>query len=203
MKPKTHKELLAVSIILLVCATSSALSAQPPSYFKISLHGHEGEPAYEYLVKAERDDLIGECRDQLSMPVEERRLHINGALDYGNGGFNRPWSWHIVPDEWVLAEMSIELCDGIPQFVESDLQYWVETVRYYCCWSSYIGQEMEKGDVNGDGIINILDVMRAVNIILELGPAPIEYDLWAADMDVDGDINVLDVVRIVMIILGG
>jgi hypothetical protein len=171
------------------------------SYFSVNIHGHEGRAEYKYMVATDKAGLIEECRSQLALSVEERYLHINGALAYGNGGYNRPWSWHIVPDGWMLAEMSIELCDGIPQFVESDLQYWVETVRSYCCWSSYIGYEMEKGDVDGDGIINVLDVMRAVNIILELGPVPIEYDLWAADMDVDGDINVLDVVRIVMIIL--
>lgn len=58
-----------------------------------------------------------------------------------------------------------------------------------------------KGDVNGDLSINILDVIRAVNIILELPPEATEYELWAADFNGDDAVNVLDVVEIVNEIL--
>lgn len=59
-----------------------------------------------------------------------------------------------------------------------------------------------KGDLNGDGMINVLDVIRAVNIILELPPEPTEQELWAADCNGDGVVNILDVVGIVNVILG-
>jgi photosystem II stability/assembly factor-like uncharacterized protein len=58
-----------------------------------------------------------------------------------------------------------------------------------------------KGDINSDGNINILDIVRGVNIILELPPQPTEYELWAADMNEDGKVNILDLVDIVNIIL--
>lgn len=58
------------------------------------------------------------------------------------------------------------------------------------------------GDVNGDGEINVLDVVRVVDIILEMDPPPTEYEFWAADCNGDSTINVLDVVGIVGIILG-
>ena len=54
----------------------------------------------------------------------------------------------------------------------------------------------ELGDVNGDGNIDVLDVVLTVNIILNLiDPSP------AADLNQDGVINVLDIVMIVNIIL--
>ncbi len=65
------------------------------------------------------------------------------------------------------------------------------------------GPPYSLGDVTRDSAIDILDVMRVVNIILEVGDSPSEYELWSADMDRDGVVNVLDAVGIVRIILGG
>jgi hypothetical protein len=52
------------------------------------------------------------------------------------------------------------------------------------------------GDISGDGIINVLDVVAMVNLVLSGG-----YD-EIADMNGDGTLNVLDVVLLVGIILG-
>lgn len=64
-----------------------------------------------------------------------------------------------------------------------------------------------KGDVNGDGSINILDVVRCANIILGIGDPSTHYELWAADVapppDGDGEVNILDLVGIVDLILHG
>ena len=58
------------------------------------------------------------------------------------------------------------------------------------------------GDVNNDGIINVLDVVAIVNHIL--GNNQLEGDsLIAADYNDDGIINVLDVVTITQLILSG
>jgi len=56
------------------------------------------------------------------------------------------------------------------------------------------------GDINNDGIINVLDVVVLVNIILE-NTLPTEYQLIVSDINSDEDINVLDVVTLVSIIL--
>ncbi|MFQ6093570.1 MAG: choice-of-anchor Q domain-containing protein, partial [bacterium] len=64
------------------------------------------------------------------------------------------------------------------------------------------GVEDKKGDINGDGQVDVLDVVRAVNIILEIDLPPTEYELWAADCNGDEEVNVLDVVGIVNVILG-
>ena len=58
-----------------------------------------------------------------------------------------------------------------------------------------------KGDVNGDGTVNITDVMLAVNdIISEEHPASFIFD--NADMNEDGTITITDVMNIVNIIIG-
>jgi len=96
-----------------------------------------------YVVTTNNNDLIDQCLEQLALPEDERLLHINGFLDYGDSGFNQPWSWHIIPNEWVLAEMSIGTCNGEPEDVESDLDYWIGTVGQLCNWGSFIKEEIE------------------------------------------------------------
>jgi predicted lipoprotein with Yx(FWY)xxD motif len=54
------------------------------------------------------------------------------------------------------------------------------------------------GDLTGDGILNVLDVVALVNIVLGYGE-PVD----AGDLNGDGILNVLDVVMLVNIILNG
>ena len=56
--------------------------------------------------------------------------------------------------------------------------------------------EIITGDINGDGNINILDVILIVNIILEMN----EYN-HLADVNDDGNLDILDIVELVNIIL--
>ncbi|UCE17158.1 MAG: dockerin type I repeat-containing protein [Gemmatimonadota bacterium] len=59
----------------------------------------------------------------------------------------------------------------------------------------------ERGDVNGDGGINVLDVLAVVNDIL--GTVPLTGDApIRADCNGDEEINVLDALGIVNVILG-
>jgi len=60
----------------------------------------------------------------------------------------------------------------------------------------------EKGDVNQDGDLNILDLVGIANIILSGGaPGGFDYTLWASDVNMDADINIQDIVTLVNIIL--
>ena len=58
-----------------------------------------------------------------------------------------------------------------------------------------------KGDINLDAVIDILDVVLAVNIILEI-LHPTRYQQWAADYDGDDVVNIIDAILIVNWILG-
>jgi DNA-binding beta-propeller fold protein YncE len=58
------------------------------------------------------------------------------------------------------------------------------------------------GDVNVDGQVNILDVVKVINFILGVED-PSNEELESADINGDNDINILDVVDIVNMILTG
>jgi hypothetical protein len=56
------------------------------------------------------------------------------------------------------------------------------------------------GDVNGDNIVNILDIVIVANYTL--GQAEFTEDqIQAADLNGDGTINILDIVQIINIVL--
>ena len=61
--------------------------------------------------------------------------------------------------------------------------------------------EILPGDLNGDDVLNILDIIRLVNIIL--GDPPTEYELGVSDLNQDGSLNILDVILLVGIIVDG
>lgn len=63
---------------------------------------------------------------------------INGELKAGDGGFNTPWSWHMVPSTVHAPDMAIEVCDGWPGFVEEELEYFLTTVKRFCPWSAKV-----------------------------------------------------------------
>ncbi len=67
---------------------------------------------------------------QASIPIG---IVLRGS---GDGGHNEPWSWHIDPERVAMAEITIELCDAAPGFVESNLDAWMENVGQYCPWSA-------------------------------------------------------------------
>jgi hypothetical protein len=60
----------------------------------------------------------------------------SGRVLRGEVPYNKPWSWHIDPEDIHLAEITIELCDGTPSQVEANLDYWVETVQRFCPWGA-------------------------------------------------------------------
>ncbi len=104
--------------------------------------GPEGGARFEVEVSGERFVVHVEGASQISA-LEARlasgeRGVINGDIEPGDGGFNQPWRWHMVPSTVHTADMAIELCDGRPSLVEDDLDYWLGTVRQYCPWGAKV-----------------------------------------------------------------
>ena len=134
--------------LLTAAATSLCMlggaAAQGPVRFEVGLHGQQAPGESRYYVVTEDPSLIQLCREQLALPESERRLHVNGALAPTNGGFNPPWSWHLLPEDWALVSVSIELCDGTPKMVEEDLSTWLNDIGRFCAWGSYILREMDQ-----------------------------------------------------------
>ena len=64
-----------------------------------------------------------------------------------------------------------------------------------------IGFVGQKGDLNNDETVNVLDVVSLVNEILYQFYNFEDTDFWAADMDFDKNLNVLDVIKMVTFVL--
>jgi hypothetical protein len=64
----------------------------------------------------------------------------NGVVRYGPGEANHnvPWSWHLDPEQIEMADFAIEVCDGVPSYVEAHLEEFVEVVGSYCPWGAML-----------------------------------------------------------------
>jgi len=56
----------------------------------------------------------------------------NGRIVRGVTGVNTGWSWHIDPSDFEFADVTIELCDGLPSYVEDGTL----TGDNFCPWSA-------------------------------------------------------------------
>ena len=85
--------------------------------------------------------------------------------------------------------------DGFGSYIEGILTFFNEG-------SGNDNSECTPGDINDDGSIDVSDIVRQVNIIINSGAPPTEMELCACDVNGDGQVNVLDVVAMVNIIVG-
>jgi hypothetical protein len=56
----------------------------------------------------------------------------------GTGDHNQPWNWHLDPAQTEVAEVTIELCDAMPSYVEANLDAFIEEVGRYCPWNATV-----------------------------------------------------------------
>ncbi len=93
----------------------------------------EGE---EYSIFVENEETIA---DILAVQSGESQAKILSGKIIGEPvDYNLPWSWHIDTQDIHMAEFTIELCDGLPSYIEDDLDYWVNTVGRFCPWGAEI-----------------------------------------------------------------
>ncbi|WP_298736920.1 hypothetical protein [uncultured Chitinophaga sp.] len=99
-----------------------------------------------FIVATADTQLIRKITEQLAQPVAQRQI-VNGALAPGNGGYNHNaahnFKWHFKEDDWHLTDMSAEALDGRP-YSDVDLHnaYWLDTVKRFSPWHSYIKNEI-------------------------------------------------------------
>ena len=58
----------------------------------------------------------------------------NGIVVRDDPGVNEGYSWHIDPASLEFADMTTEVCDGLPSDVENE----IITSEYYCPWSAEV-----------------------------------------------------------------
>lgn len=113
----------------------SACAEEPSPTSKTFLFVHTATGAL-FRAQTSVPEVIAQAQAELARPFQERSLFPNGRIARGHGGYNEPWSWHFVPDQWALAEVSIEVCDGTPEYVEANIAYFVDTLGQYCPWGA-------------------------------------------------------------------
>ena len=64
----------------------------------------------------------------------------NGRILRGPGraDHNAPYHWHLDPKDIAMAEVAIEDCDGLPSYVEENVDEFVERVGRYCPWAAQL-----------------------------------------------------------------
>jgi hypothetical protein len=111
---------LVVAFVLSGCAPES----NPIATFRVVDETYKVELATPELVAHAEALLAGEA--VASIP--------NGVVVRDDPGPNAPWSWHIDPATLEFADMTIEVCDGLPSYVEDG----TVTSDQYCPWSAEI-----------------------------------------------------------------
>jgi hypothetical protein len=99
----------------------------------------------------------------------------------------------------ISAGDSYECVSGILGYSYSEFKVYPRNASDFVCQGTGCTAD---GDVNGDGGLNILDVVQIVNYIMSISEFS-DSQLCSADLNGDGGINILDIVQIVNIILQG
>ena len=101
-------------------------------------------PAQEFVIEVEGERFrIRTTNLATASALDARRRSgaigvVAGRLVRGDGGFNAPWSWHLDMQSIEVPQVAIELCDGRPSMVQSELDYWVDAVGTYCPWGARV-----------------------------------------------------------------
>ena len=94
----------------------------------------------------------------------------------------------ITDGEYILSEGHLSETGGGSGFAPQ-IAYWPNITF------EIVEGGFQQGDINGDDIVNVLDIVQLVNYVLAN-----EYE-ENADLNGDGIVNVLDIVQLVNIIL--
>jgi hypothetical protein len=91
-----------------------------------------------------------------------------------------------------------------PSLDNSLAENWLASIGYGSPGSANLINDCEEspGDINGDGILDVLDVILMISIILVLDDDYTMCQEYASDIDSNGTIDILDVILLVNIILG-
>ena len=87
-----------------------------------------------FAVELATPELIAHATELLAGTTTQGTIPIGKVVRGDDGGVNAPWSWHIDPATLEFADQTIEVCDGIPEYVEDG----TVTSDSYCPWSAVI-----------------------------------------------------------------
>ena len=114
-------------------ATPSPIETAPATAFP------EGSVIVTFAVEAEEfrillTDPVDVANAVALLAGEEVPTIPNGLIVYGDPGVNAPWTWQIDPASLEFADVTVEVCDGLPSHVEGRIL----TSDRYCPWSAEV-----------------------------------------------------------------
>lgn len=125
-----------------------------------------------------------------------------------DGGYN----WYFVKDNTTHDfSVTVGASESISTTIEKNKNYSIYAVEcHYSKGSSVVflsstpdfefrEATIQSGDANGDGQVNVTDIVAIVNFIMDNSPTG--FIFTAADVNNDGSVNVTDIVQIVNIIM--
>lgn len=130
--------LALLSLALVACASLAPAPAPTPSPLSggiLATFEVVGERFRVWITNPQTIEQV------LALQAGESRANIpNGLIRRGpgQGDHNAPYSWHLDPEEIEMAEMTMELCDGTPSFVEENVGEFVDNVGRFCPWSAQL-----------------------------------------------------------------
>ena len=132
----------------------------------------------------------------------------------GKSPYDPGWSWHFRPETVKMAEVTIEVCDATPTYIEEHMEEWFrgEKEARWCGWSARLIklEPLKYGDVDFDGNVTVADAVAVLR--WAVAPAPLnEAEVIAGDVAPlsptggrpgDGVLNVGDAILILRRALG-
>jgi hypothetical protein len=114
---------LAVGLLLLTGCAPTSSAHDPIAVFEVA--GEE-----QYRIELATPELV-EHAEKLLKGEDVAAIPL-GTVVRNDPGVNAPWSWHIDPATLEFAQITIEVCDGLPSYVEDG----TVTSDQYCPWSA-------------------------------------------------------------------
>lgn len=132
--------MVRIALLLCACASVVAASAQAsPAYFVVAEPPESVYHFDSYILPLYEPADIAQARQLIQ---SGQRQIVFAAIAPGADGINRDvyhnklWSWHVTEFEG-FADMGIELLDGWPTYVESDVAGWMANTGGHIGFWSY------------------------------------------------------------------
>ena len=116
---------LLAAVVVAVALNSTVPASTGPTVVTFEVAGYADET---YKIELATPELIEHVKQ--IMAGEEVALIPNGLVVRDDPGVNAPWSWHIDPASLEFADVTTEVCDGLPSYVEDG----TVTSPYFCPW---------------------------------------------------------------------
>ncbi|PZQ87760.1 MAG: hypothetical protein DI534_13330 [Leifsonia xyli] len=128
----TRRSAAAATIAALILPfTLSACTAEPPvdGVRAPAVVTFEVAETQSYSIRLDTQEQVDHVIDLMNGDETDRIP--NGKINRdGDGGVNAPWSWHIDPATLEFVDVTTEVCDGLPEYVEDGTL----TSDWFCPW---------------------------------------------------------------------